>query len=208
MRAFQAAGMAAVACAGLVLAGPARAQQTNEDAIVKLAMTRARLEVALRSAAAQFDERRSGWAGTWELVDELGERVKGEFDKAVAREEAKLEDVRDQKFLEFCAHYRETKEQDWHAAERKRGDLASRYEDCTKTFGHLNEIFEGLGDIEKRWKDAGLDVGVLEPAYAAIRNRLDAAQEQARQVLAAQAAAHKEWEAVLKEVQTKLAPQQ
>jgi len=173
------------------------AQETNADPYVRLAVARAKAEVALRDGAALCDGGRSGVDQAWDATEAAVERLNRTLEAAVEREESKEEDRRDESFLRVLRQTRERREEEWQAFQPKRADMRFRYEDCQKAFGRLSEIFDGSAELEKRWKDAGLDVALLEPMYDAMAARLADVDKRARAVAAEVAAGRQHWEDAL-----------
>ena len=182
-------------------AGAARAQEpaAGEDPYVRLAVTRAKAEVAIRDLAPLCDERRAGWAAAQQATDETWERIAAAYDRLAQKEEQKGEDARDQKLLDQIQQKREQKETDWRAFQKNRDEQRQRYEECMVGCQSLSEIFDGMADLERRWKQAKLDLSVLESLYVSLEKRALDLHQKAQKALEEQHAGFQQWQTALKD---------
>lgn len=190
--------MAVVGACGLAVPD-ANADDTNADAYVQIAVARAMAEKALRQDATLYDGGRSGWNETWSSVEATWEHINRTQEQAIQREESKEEDRRDANYLYVVRQKREQSEQAWRDFQKKRAAMQISYEDCQHAFARISEIFDGTADLERRWKDAGLDLTVLERMYATLSRRLGEARAKVTQALADATAAQAQWGAALQD---------
>jgi hypothetical protein len=182
---------------GLAAVWGVRAEDAQSDPYVKVAVARAKVEVAIRDAGPVCDGPRSGWGATWSATDATWEKLARTLERAMEKEERRPEEVRDQPFIEDCRGKREAKEEDWRQFQSKRTDLNTRFEQSCRAFDNLSEMLGVTAEIDRRWKEAGIDLAPLESVYAAMEKRVFEVREQARKALDDETAALKDWEAAL-----------
>lgn len=189
----------AIAGALLVTSAEVRADDTNTDVFATLAIARASAEKALRQDATLYDGGRSGAEAAWAATDAVWEQIANTLQHAIQREEAKEEDRRDANFLHIANGKREQFELEWRAFQTKRAATHFRYEDAQRAFARMSELFDSSAEWEHRWKDAGLDLPVLEQMYKTLAKRLVETRKDVTQALQETTAARTHWEEVLEE---------
>ena len=175
------------------------AEDTNTDAFVTLAIARATAEKALRQDATLYDGGRSGAEAAWAATDAAWEQIVNTLQQAIQREEAKEEGRRDANFLHVANRKREQLEQEWRAFQAKRTATRFRYEDAQRAFARMSELFDGSAELEHRWKDAGLDLPILEQMYKTLAKRLAETRKDVTKSLEETTAYRTHWEGLLEE---------
>jgi len=189
--------MAAGLC--LTVTANALAEGTNSDPYVSVAVARATLEKAMRQDASLYDSGRSGWDETWRTMDSTWEQVAHTLEQAIQREEAKEESRRDENLMHSVRQKREQRELDWNAFQKTRSEIKFSYEDSQRAYGRISEIFDGTAELERRWKDAGLELAVLERIYTTLAKRLDDLRAKVTKTLKDETAGQTRWEDALDE---------
>ena len=183
----------------LVASIEVRAEDTNGDAFATLAIARASAEKSLRQDATLYDGGRSGAEAAWAATDAAWEQIANTLQQAVQREEAKEEGRRDANFLHIANGKREQLELEWRAFQTKRAATRFRYEDAQRAFARMSELFDTSAEWEHRWKDAGLDLPVLEQMYKTLAKRLVETRKDVTKALEETTAARTHWEETLEE---------
>ena len=170
-----------------------------QDPYMKLAMARARVEIALRDAGGLFSPDKA-WNQAWQEAEQARNRVDQTLDKASEAEMAKA-DAADPKFIADSQARKEAAAQEWNDfCQKERLALQQRYDEVVQQSALLQQALQGLSQQEEVWKSAKLDLAILEAGYLAMEKRLQSLADQAAALLAEAQKTQKRWEAAAEAV--------
>ena len=164
----------------------ARAEEKSEpDPYVKVAIARAKAEIALRDSAALFDDNRCELNPAAQAVLHARDKMNEALNNLRGAEAGKEEFQRDEKFVAACDReltVLELKAARFEQVESKEINLS--YNEARQAFGSAGELFNKLADAEKAWKESSLDLPALVAVYAALEKRVLELRGQAQKAVA------------------------
>jgi len=159
------------------------AEKANEDdPYLKVAVARAKVEIAIRESANTFDSHRSGWNAEWQGCDMAYQRASQELHRCRDAENRKAEAANEQ-FINDCDNRQNALDAAWQADQKNREETQQKMNDATNEFNQAVEVFRSTVSSEEAWKNSKLDLELLCQIYAALEKRIKQIQSQGQAAL-------------------------
>lgn len=191
----------ALAMAGGGLCFAAERTGENEHPIRKTALAQADSEIALKDGAAAFEKESASKSveSTRVAVGQVLQR----YEKAIERESAKTEDMKDKLLLEQLERERQAKSTDWSEDERKINTLAEQAGKLEQQFQNLQATFQNATQMLEAAKKTDLSVELAVPIYVAITEQAGKVTGAYKQVADGLDVFLKKWETIALEAKAK-----
>lgn len=175
------------------------------DPYIRIATARARAEIAVRDGAATFNNNTNSYGSTWQEIGNAQAKIDALYAEANATESKKGEKA-DKQFLQDCPAKAQASQVLYQAlpqpppfgrkaaADQKMGEAGGQ-------FGQVSATLQNMRTLEDSWKNAKLDLTMLEAIYASIEKRASECRDQATVAINDVKALKVEWDNRLAETQ-------
>ena len=154
----------------------------EDDPYLKVAVARAKVEIAIRESANTFDPHRSGWNSEWQGCDLAYQKAYQELHRCRDAESRKAE-ARNEQFLTDCNERQNALNAAWQAYQRDRQEMQRKMGDATNEFNQAVQVFRATVSSEEAWKNSKMDLELLCQIYAALEKRIKQIHSQGQAAL-------------------------
>jgi hypothetical protein len=166
-----------------------------------LGAARTKAELAFRKISTFFQNQAQTYHALPGRIDELHGKIQRLLDTKLQAEKNRLGDEFNQTAIDTLNNRKQDIEPDYQAfQQREREGYNTRFRNCEQRFRAVEQIFNQLQNMEKPWKDAGLDVTGLQSTYDMVTKGMADAKAQADDVIKDVNEKIKVWEKMLAEI--------
>jgi hypothetical protein len=193
--------LGALLCLGVTAAAGEKAATGDQDPYIKVALARAKAEIALRDTAPLFDSQRSGWNEAWQSCDSSYQKSYQNLNRA-RDEESRKPDNKNDVFINDCNTRLTAMNETWQTfSQKERPGPQMKMGDASNQFNNVMQAFRVQCQGEQNWKDAKMDLALLEQSYAALEKRALEVRALAEEALVEVKKQGKNWEDLLKDAE-------
>lgn len=184
----------AVLLAGSGLGFAAERTGDNEHPIKRTALAEADCEIAIKDGVAVLEKMHTSQSGESIRVD-AGQALQ-RYEKAIGREGAKAEDLRDLALLDLLDHERQAKSEAWTEDEKNINRMVEQAGKLEQQFQNLQATFQNANQMLETLKRTDLNMELLVPIYVDITAQARKVAAEYKQVVGGLEVFQKKWEAI------------
>jgi hypothetical protein len=158
-------------------------------------MARTKADLAVRKLKIFFDAQEENWRAAEAGLDAAHTAAIGLLQRATDEESRKPDDIRDPNVIDALNNKRAAIEQQWvHFMTAERPDIESAYRSASGSSASLSQVFNALAALDTQWKDAHLELPILQADFDAVANRADQLRQAAQKALGDIRQAQGDWQ--------------